>query len=373
MQCTSNQPRSIVTTALVLFVLCLAVPPHAASPRTLAVLDIRSNRLSAPDLKVLSDRLSTEFFRIRRFTVLERSQIDQILKEQGFQQTGCVSTECAVDAGQLLGVARIVLGRVDQMGSMYSVNLRLVDVATGEVLNAVMEDCTGCGIEDVVLNALPAAVRRVAGAPSPAASTRPPGPAHAAAPRSGASSSSTMATITMGTRSFQLDTREVTQREFQSVMGTNPSGNSACADCPAENVTWAEANTYCQSVGKRLPTRAEWEFAARGSDYGTYTSQPEAYGWFSGNADNRTHPVGTRRPNARGLYDMFGNVYEWTADKEKPASTGLGRVFKVVAGGANDRVRKGGSYESSSPVTVDHWSSNGESYRSTEIGFRCAR
>jgi TolB-like protein len=359
---------------MVLIFLCAGLL-YSESPelsRTMAVLDIRSNCLTKEDVYVVSDRLSTELFRTKRFTILERSQIDQILKEQGFQQAGCVNDQCAVEAGQLLGVQLIVLGRVDKIGTMFSVNLRIIDVATGKMINAVTEDCRGCSIESVILNTLPNAARSAAGL-----STEPGNIiSHDAIPSPPVSSPSEMedmVRIAIGNRSFLMDRTEVTQKAYQAVMGDNPSSNHGCSDCPVENITWSEADTYCKSIGKRLPNLDEWDFAARGSDYGNYLSNPKTYGWFRSNANSKTHPVATASPNSRGIYDMFGNVYEWTADKEKPAQTGVGRLFKAVAGGKNDRVRKGGSYRSSPPVPIDHLLSNGESYKADDIGFRCAK
>jgi formylglycine-generating enzyme required for sulfatase activity len=122
-----------------------------------------------------------------------------------------------------------------------------------------------------------------------------------------------------------MDVTEVTQGAYRSVVGSNPAKDTACGDrCPVEMVTWTDAKNYCQRVGKRLPTEAEWEYAARAGSttewsWGRDPGEADAYAWnngawFDGNSHAKIHPVGELQPNAWGLYDMFGNVCEWTSD-----------------------------------------------------------
>ncbi len=125
---------------------------------------------------------------------------------------------------------------------------------------------------------------------------------------------------------FYLGKYEVTQGQWEKVMGANPSYFKNCGvDCPVENVSWNDVKQFIQKLnadgrkGKyRLPTEAEWEYAARGSD--TLTNRKSRYGnpdeiaWYDKNSGGTTHPVGKKKPNAFGLYDMLGNVWEWTED-----------------------------------------------------------
>ena len=116
---------------------------------------------------------------------------------------------------------------------------------------------------------------------------------------------------------FYIDKFEVTQEQFEQVMGNNPSDFQG-TNLPVEQVTWYEARDYCKAVGKRLPTEAEWEKAARGGTQTAYAwgdVTDDDYAWYWDNSKRRTHPVGTRKPNAFGLYDMYGNVWEWISDK----------------------------------------------------------
>ena len=108
--------------------------------------------VTAGDADLLTDRLNAELFKTGLVNIIERAQMTEILKEQGFQQSGaCTDNECIVQMGQMLGVEMMVYGSVGQMGSMYLVNLRSIDVATGQMKNVVSEDISGT-IEDVVDN-----------------------------------------------------------------------------------------------------------------------------------------------------------------------------------------------------------------------------
>jgi iron(II)-dependent oxidoreductase len=115
---------------------------------------------------------------------------------------------------------------------------------------------------------------------------------------------------------FYIDLREVTNAEFERFLPSHvrDTERSPCDDCPVTEVTWFQARDYCAAQNKRLPTEAEWEKAAKGGR-DEWTPVPyEEYVWFSRNTIKRTQPVGQKSPNAYGLYDMLGNVREWTAD-----------------------------------------------------------
>ncbi|MEW8437512.1 MAG: formylglycine-generating enzyme family protein, partial [Candidatus Thiodiazotropha taylori] len=120
---------------------------------------------------------------------------------------------------------------------------------------------------------------------------------------------------------FKLAKTEVTQTQWQAVMGNNPSHFKGCSDCPVEQVSWQDVQSYIsklnQRTGKRyrLPTEAEWEYACRGGRVGERYCGGEnvdRIAWYINNSDFKTHPVGQKQPNGFGLYDMSGNVYEWT-------------------------------------------------------------
>ena len=124
--------------------------------------------------------------------------------------------------------------------------------------------------------------------------------------------------------SFAIGQTEVTQALWTVVMGSNPShfkGNSL----PVEQVSWDDCQTFLTKLNQltgqkfRLPTEAEWEYAARGGNKGKghrYSGSKiiDEVAWYLGNSYNRTHPVATKQPNELGLYDMSGNVWEWCQD-----------------------------------------------------------
>jgi formylglycine-generating enzyme required for sulfatase activity len=160
--------------------------------------------------------------------------------------------------------------------------------------------------------------------------------------------------------SFFMDRYEVTQKRYQQVIGENPSffkgGNR-----PVEKVTWEQANAYCRKVSKRLPTEWEWEQAARAGSASVYywgDTMNDDYAWHKGNSNKQTHPVGEKKPNAYGLYDMSGNVWEWTAsDHENGGKVQRGGSWRNLA-----ISQRSGHRILSNPI-----------YRYHYVGFRCAR
>jgi formylglycine-generating enzyme required for sulfatase activity len=97
-------------------------------------------------------------------------------------------------------------------------------------------------------------------------------------------------------------------------MGENPSHFSG-ANLPVESISWVDAASYCRAAGGRLPTEAKWEYAARGGTNKEYSDADIVrLAWFVVNSEGKTHEVRQRAPNAWGLYDVLGNVGEWTAD-----------------------------------------------------------
>jgi len=116
----------------------------------IAVLDFDfKGGVAKDEASIITDRFRAHLVSTGKFDVMERSHMDKILKEQGFQQSGyCSSTECSVKIGQLLSVNRIIVGSVSKVGSTYSINVRFIDVETGKILKEEFEDCK-CSIDDV--------------------------------------------------------------------------------------------------------------------------------------------------------------------------------------------------------------------------------
>ena len=129
------------------------------------------------------------------------------------------------------------------------------------------------------------------------------------------------------TDGYYLGKYPVTQAQYEAVMGSNPSKSTRSADCPVDNIGESDALDFCtklvDTIGRdvRLPTEAEWEYASRaGHDntkwfFGNDPSKLGEYAWFKDNSGGKSHPVGQKKPNPFGLYDMYGNVWERIADK----------------------------------------------------------
>ena len=115
------------------------------------------------------------------------------------------------------------------------------------------------------------------------------------------------------TKGFWMGRTEVTQEAWQKVTGTNPSEFNG-PRLPVENVSWAEAHNYCQAVGMRLPTEAEWEYAARAGSTGSRYGNLVVIAWYRGNSKGAPHKVGQKPTNSWGLHDTLGNVGEWVED-----------------------------------------------------------
>ena len=155
---------------------------------------------------------------------------------------------------------------------------------------------------------------------------------------------------------FYLGKYAVTQAQWMAIMGTNPSRFPG-EDHPVESVSWDDVQVFIRTLNAsegrqkyRLPTEAEWEYAARAGAttaycFGSDARHLDAYAWYAANARGTTHPVGQRQPNAWGLHDMHGNVWEWVQDWYGTYPAAPARDPQGPATGAH-RVRRGGGWHS---------------------------
>ncbi len=404
------------STLLLIFLIFL---PEASSAQsnlpTVAVLNIDVQVGVPEDYAVpMSDMIRTALFQTGRVRVMERNRMDDILKEQGFQLSGCTSDECAVQVGKLLGVQQMVAGSLSKLGETYTITLRLIDVETGEVLAAAMTSCR-CTIDEVISGSIDEVSRKVVGLddetvrgtgasgssgsqPSVVSDGPLQGMSFASIPggsflmgspsseqgRDGDEGPEHRVTVS----SFEMMTTEVTVAQFREFVNAtgyrteaetgdgawisrwerqedanwqNPYLNQT-EQHPVVCVSWNDAVAFVDWLnhrdpgkGYRLPTEAEWEYACRAGTTTRYSigdseSDLARLGWYDGNSDNTTHSVGQKEPNAWGLYDMHGNVWEWCGDwygsnyySSSPStdptgpSRGYSRVFR--GGGWNGAAR----------------------------------
>jgi formylglycine-generating enzyme required for sulfatase activity/serine/threonine protein kinase len=204
------------------------------------------------------------------------------------------------------------------------------------------------------------------------------------------------------TRPFSLGDREVTQRQYQAVMGVNPSQFKGSDDLPVEKVSWLDAVTFCNKLGAkegrtpcyridgkevtvvagngyRLPTEAEWEYACRAGSttrfpFGDNEAELGESAWYQWNAEGKTHPAGQKRPNRWGLYDMLGNVWEWCQDGYDAGyyATSI-PADPPGPSGASSRVVRGGSWYGPPARCRPAFRRRGApGSRSHDLGFRLA-
>ncbi len=183
------------------------------------------------------------------------------------------------------------------------------------------------------------------------------------------------------TKSIEIGKFEVTQHEWVSVMNSNPSSNVACGPrCPVESVSRVQANEFLDRLNHsddsyryRLPTEAEWEYAARAGTIGDTYGPLESIGWYSGNSGDRLQAVGRKDSNPFGLHDMIGNVYEWVADW---SGSYLGGSVTDPTGPSSGTVGviRGGSYHHNAVVSrASHRYFLDPSNRHSDVGFRIVR
>ena len=210
---------------------------------------------------------------------------------------------------------------------------------------------------------------------------------------------------------FLMDKFEVTQEMFAKVQLPNPSHWQDNPRLPVERVRWRDAKRYCNerslleglkpcynektvdwdcdvaANGYRLPTEAEWEYACRGGAETPYGfGQPDKlrqYGWFADNSGQKTHPVGQKKPNGFGLYDLYGNLSEWCEDVYTPdyyrQSPPVDPQGPPNSGKDVKRVIRGGSWKSSADqcrASLRQGERTGDTdacFSTDYCGFRCVR
>ena len=193
------------------------------------------------------------------------------------------------------------------------------------------------------------------------------------------------------TQSFYMQSTEVTQTQWVAVMGSNPSYFSGCSDCPVEWVSWDDVQTFITELNTwgegtyRLPTEAEWEYSARAGTTTafangditvtdcSYDPNLDVMGWYCYNSNDSTQSIAQKNPNAWGLYDMHGNVWEWCQDwyGTYPSSSVTDPTGPTSG---SRRVIRGGSWiHNAYTCRSSHRAPDNPDYRDKHLGFRLLR
>ena len=187
---------------------------------------------------------------------------------------------------------------------------------------------------------------------------------------------------------FYIGNYEVTQSQWYMILDKDPSHRyfAGCDSCPVERVTWYHVQEFIAKLNEktgmnyRLPTEAEWEYAARGGHLSRgykYSggNSLDTLAWNDGNSGNKAHPIGRKKPNELGIYDMSGNIYEWCSDWYSPDYYELSPE-ENPAGPAegSERVIRGGSwFFDRSGMRVSEREGANPTFRYGYIGFRLCR
>ncbi len=149
-----RKKSNILFLAFIMLLLSVSVLPGQETKVNIAVLDLEPTGISNPNAEFLSNRLRTELFETGEFQVIEREKMNEILTEQGFQQSGCTSVECAIEIGQLLNVAVMTAGNIGKIDDLYSISVRMIDVKTGAIIKTATRDFEG-KLSEVLTDIIP--------------------------------------------------------------------------------------------------------------------------------------------------------------------------------------------------------------------------
>jgi formylglycine-generating enzyme required for sulfatase activity len=361
--------------------------PAEASKPTLAVLDFAvSGKVDPTGSKVVAASVRKEFGESGRYVLMDRNMMLQRMTEKDFAATAeCDQVKCLVKYGKTLAVEKMVGGQISSFGESWAVAMHLVDVNTSQEEKYFFRKFTG-KMDDIVEVAAEGA-RELLGLG--------PNSRRATGSRSAAVDPTKTMTLDLGggvkmelvlipageflmgspdnekvrteggtpqhrvkiTKVFYLGKYEVTQAQWRAVMGTSPSFFTG-DNRPVEQVSWNDCQTFCQQVSTktgrtvRLPTEAQWEYVCRAGAttqyyFGDSVSQLGQYAWYGGNSGNsgsQTHDAGGKLPNAFGLYDMHGNVWEWCQDLYGAYSAGS-QTDPTGPSSGSGRVLRGGSWD----------------------------
>jgi len=384
---------------LTILLLLLSLPALALEKPTVAVANLQGKAISQMYAEQISDFLRSSLSNTAMLTMTNRTNMEQILNEQQFQQTGCTSQECAVKIGKILNVKKMIVGTTGLFAGKYYINISYVDVETTEVdfservdfdklENAInMCDVLSSKITDRLKSTMPS-YKESESKPTQEELGKYinmvliPAGEFMMGSDSGEKNEHPQHKVFLDT--YYIDKYEVTFTQYdkfcEATKRKKPSDNGwGRGNMPVINVNWNDANDYAEWAGKRLPTEAEWEKACKAGAntkycFGNNASELAYYAWYDRNSRGIIHPVGQNKPNNRGIYDMHGNVWEWCADwYDENYYRNSNTINPQGPAISSDRVLRGGGWNN-----YDFYcrSAYRDGYNAVnwhnDIGFRCA-
>lgn len=355
------------------------------------------------------------------YEAFDRVSLSQLMGEHNFQRTGYVSDEQIKALGEATGAAYVLILEVAYVDDQTIIlTSQIIDIESTKVMQVAIEQSATDGAS--ILKACRALTRQLLLADSPQSNSNVNNVATPSQSSSNSSQQSQTKEITVNGVSFKMiyvaggtfmmgatqeqtnydndetpahqvtlsdyyiAETEVTQELWHAVMGSNPSNFTRSSRNPVEMVSWHDCQSFIQRLNQltglrfRLPTEAEWEYAARGGNKSkgykySGSNRIDDVAWYDGNSGGATHEVAKCYPNELGLYDMSGNVWEWCSDWYGSYSSAA-QVDPSGAGTGSYRVLRGGSWSSyAQGCRVSFRGCDTPDYRNSSDGLRvvCSR
>ncbi|MDC7225206.1 MAG: SUMF1/EgtB/PvdO family nonheme iron enzyme [Spirochaetales bacterium] len=394
--------------------------------------------ISEFEASVLRDVFETELISSGKFRVIEKNELDTVIEEQKKSLSGCVDDSCAIEIGRLALADKIITGKTSKFGSKYILTVKMIDIETGRSLKA--ENIKADELEKL-LDSIDTLVALLTGTSIPVSTAAAEaafddgyifveGGLFMMGSEEGENDEEPIHSVILS--DFYISKYEVTVNEFSDFVKSTGYDNTAATtggsyisngrewvkkddadwrnpsiyqsgNHPVVCISWYDAVEYCNWLSKknglqqvytlqfggyytcdwnkngyRLPTEAEWEYAARGgrkSNGSKYSGSNNIsdVAWYNRNSGNTTHPVGRKAPNELGIYDMSGNVWEWCWDRYGAYSSESQNNPTGPSEGSYRENRGGAWITSSSDCRLAYRPYVTPIARNYEIGFRPVR
>lgn len=397
-------------------ILMLPIVLIAQTPKKVAVMETKRATENVSDFQLIMVRggMETAVSGTNGYIAYDRSALDAIMREQNFQRSGAVSESEIKKLGEMAGVQYVLVTEASVEDGYIFIIAKILDVETGRYDKSYDVLCEVNPIE--IKKSCAELGRKLFGTQIDSTSKNNNASGNSADVN--VSESSNVIEIKVGNISFEMikvkagnfvmgctaeqndacdsdespyhkvtiskdfyiGKYEVTQELWNAVMGNNPS-RFIGFDNPVEMINWNECATFCSELSRitgkqfRIPTEAEWEYAARGG----HNATPSKYSgssfydnvaWYSGNCESKPHPVGGKTPNELGIYDMSGNVWEWCYDWYGGYS-GNTQTDPVGPNSGTYRILRGGSwYENGTSCRITNRRNFNPTNKYYDIGLR---